>query len=122
MENTRLILSETADHWPALMIGPPGLPTYAENTLREPDHRARCASLRAAITARPLAALACRAAMLAGVSVFGLPLALRPSATACGSFMGALLERLRAHVKPCQGCARIARRARRAPLHSRGSA
>ena len=45
MENTRLILSETADHWPALMIGPPGLPTYAENTLHEPDHRARCASM-----------------------------------------------------------------------------
>ncbi len=45
MENTCLILSETADHWPALMIGPPGLPTYAENTLREPDHRARCASM-----------------------------------------------------------------------------
>ena len=52
-----------------------------------PEMFLRCASLRAFITARPLAALACRATMLAGVTVLGLPLALRPSATACGSFM-----------------------------------
>ena len=81
-------------------------------------HCARCASLRAAITALPLAALACLATMLAGVTVLGLPLALRPSATACGSFMGAVLERLRAGVKPYQVRARIARRARRAPRHT----
>ncbi|MDX2144885.1 MAG: GDSL-type esterase/lipase family protein [Rhodospirillaceae bacterium] len=42
MANVRAILTDANARWPTLMIGPPGLPTYAENTMREADHRARC--------------------------------------------------------------------------------
>jgi acyl-CoA thioesterase I len=45
LENTRTILREAAAHWSVVMIGPPGLTIYADNTIREPDHRARCVAM-----------------------------------------------------------------------------
>jgi lysophospholipase L1-like esterase len=48
IRNTRQVLSEASSDWPVLMIGPPGLAAYADNTLREADHRTRCASVAAA--------------------------------------------------------------------------
>jgi lysophospholipase L1-like esterase len=42
MNNTFAILDEASKRWPTLFVGPPGLPAYADHTLREDDHAARC--------------------------------------------------------------------------------
>ncbi|MBL8643480.1 MAG: GDSL family lipase [Rhodospirillaceae bacterium] len=43
LHNTNVILEEASMRWPALFVGPPGLPTYADDTLRIDDHVERCA-------------------------------------------------------------------------------
>lgn len=46
MDNTRAILRAAKSRWPTLMVGPPGLAAYTPGTLRETDHRARCATMQ----------------------------------------------------------------------------
>ena len=40
--NTTTILEESSMRWPTLFVGPPGLPAYADSTIREADHAERC--------------------------------------------------------------------------------
>ncbi len=42
MDNTLTILEAASTRWPTLFVGAPGLPAYAEQTMREDDHAARC--------------------------------------------------------------------------------
>lgn len=42
IENTTAVLKAASARWPTLFVGPPGLPGYADNTIRVSDHAERC--------------------------------------------------------------------------------
>lgn len=46
LENTAAILKAASARWPTLFIGPPGLPSYTDDTIREADHAERCSHVQ----------------------------------------------------------------------------
>ena len=46
LDNTFAILKAATARWTTLFVGPPGLPVYAAQTMREADHAERCARIQ----------------------------------------------------------------------------